>query len=156
MRTNAAGVTPWLWCPNGTSWALRWGAMTWAEVPDVMADLPAALTAPDKRAALAAIGHTHLSRDIGEPELKAVWCPHWAAMQASKPMAQRWVVAPALVTAVPAGTRPAYPWTNGVRGTTSTGRATAGARRATRASAASRARPPTTASTAALIRWRCA
>lgn len=126
LRVSAAGVVPWLWCPSGTGWALRWGAATWADVAPIAAELPGALAATDKRAALAEIGRVHLSRDIADPELRALWCPHWAAMMATRPRAEVWVVAAATLTANPRGTRPAFPWAAGVRGTLSNGRATAG------------------------------
>jgi hypothetical protein len=126
LRVSAAGMVPWLLCPNGTGWALRWGAATWADAAPIAAELPGALAATDKRTALAEIGRVHLSRDINEPELRALWCPHWAAMQASRPAAEVWVVANATSTANPPGTRPAFPWVGGVRGSVSNGRATQG------------------------------
>ena len=117
------GATAWVYCPSGTGWALRWGAWTWPEAVDIVRALPAALAAPDKRSALQAL---ETGRDIASPELKAIWCPHWATMRASHPI-ERWVVAPAAANAIPSGTRPAYPFANGTRGSASNGRATAGA-----------------------------
>jgi hypothetical protein len=43
-----------------------------------------------------------------------------------RPAPEQWVVAKAASNAKPPGTLPAYPWVNGVRSTTSNGRATSG------------------------------
>jgi hypothetical protein len=124
VRVSTLGTVAWLWCPNGTGWALRWSAIPASRTAALALDLPAALAAPDRRAALAQLGDDHLGDiDIASPESKALWCPHWAAMVASRPVV-RWVVAKAAANAKPAGTRPAFPWANGVRGTVSNGRAT--------------------------------
>ena len=111
LRVSAAGVVPWVWCPSGTGWALRWGALTWEDAAPIAAGLPAALLATDKRQAIADLAFPHMGKDIASPELKALWCPHWAAMKASMPAAEVWVVAPATSTASPAGTRPTYRYT---------------------------------------------
>lgn len=111
LRVSAAGVVPWVWCPSGTGWALRWGALTWADAAPLAAELPAALMATDKRAAVAALGDAYMTRNIDDADLKALWCPHWAAMKASKPAAEVWIVANAISSANPPGTRPTYRYT---------------------------------------------
>jgi hypothetical protein len=85
LRVSPAGVVPWLWCPNGTGWALRWGALTWEDAAPIAAGMPAALVAADKRKAISDLAYPHTGKDIALPELKALWCPHWAAMMASRP-----------------------------------------------------------------------
>jgi hypothetical protein len=124
LQLSAAGAVAWVWCPGSAGWQLRWGVGTWADLADAAPELPAALLSEDPRAALKALGSTHLSLSLTDPELKALWCPHWQAMRDSKPVS--WVVAPAAANANPPGTRPAYPWTGAARGSVSNGRATQG------------------------------
>jgi len=115
VRVNAAGVTPWTWCGND----LRFAAIPWAEAAPFVSAAPSIAVAQNKRAAILALEpliHWKPS------EARDVWCEHWPAMQASKPVV--WVVAPALSSAIPTGTRPAYAW-NGTRGAVA-GRATSG------------------------------
>lgn len=113
-RVDPGGVTAWLWCPAGAAWSLRWGAWTWADLAPVVAGLPAALVAADKAAALLALDR---GRAIDEPEIKALWCPHWSAMRASQPgvpAPEVWWVAKAPANANPPGTRPASHYVGGV------------------------------------------
>lgn len=111
LRVSSAGVVPWVWCPSGTSWALRWGALTWEDAAPIAAGLPAALLAADKRKAIADLAFPHMGRDIADPALKTLWCPHWQAMRDSMPRADVWVVANATASANPPGTRPTYRYT---------------------------------------------
>lgn len=59
--------------------------------------------------------------------LEAALDAQWAASQPAPAPSVSYVVAPAASNASPPGTRPAFPFSGGVRGTVSNGRATAGA-----------------------------
>jgi hypothetical protein len=85
LRVSSAGVVPWLGCPNGTGWVLRWGALAWEDAAPIAAGMPAALLAADKRKAIADLAFPHIGKDLNSSELKALWCPLWAEMKASKP-----------------------------------------------------------------------
>ena len=133
LRWNAAGVTGWYHCqkPDGR-WATSWGAETWDSfrAHAVNTDALAVAQAADPVAALNAILATRVSLPLADPSLTPVWCPYAREMIASQP-------APAATPPPPAAwivarystqtSRPAYPVTNGVRGTMSTMRASVGA-----------------------------
>lgn len=124
-RIGAGGGTAWLWCPSGTGWSLRWGAATWADIAPVVPELTGALIASDRLTALRQFGWTHLSRDVFDPDLKALWCPHWAAMIASRPTAQAWRVVKAPSNANPTGTRAIFDFTPATPTTAAAFRSTA-------------------------------
>jgi hypothetical protein len=117
-RAGVAGVTAWVWCPRADGlWDLRWGAATAGDLAAMAVDAPTLMLAPDKLAAARTLADKHIGRNIDDPELLPLWCPHWAAMHAAMPApltVERWVVAKAPSNANPAGTRPLYHYTGGV------------------------------------------
>lgn len=108
-RASASGVVAWLWCPDGAGWGLRWFAAPVDRIGRLAGGLPAALASSDRSTALLQLGDDAAGDlDLATAEMKALWCPHWSAMMAGRPATVRWVVAPALSTANPPGTRPTY------------------------------------------------
>ena len=87
-RRNLAGVTAWRWCkvPDGSQ--LQFGAMSWSyagKTPQLAADLWDAGTGASDET-VATMFARHAITDIRSAELTPVWCPHWDAMQASRPL----------------------------------------------------------------------
>lgn len=117
---NQAGVAAGWWCPGASRpklYAVRWAGAT----QQLHEALDSLRTSKDPATAISAMANANTNTPISE--LRDVWGPMEASLMASRPT---WVVAPAASNAKPPGTRPAYPWANGARGTVSNGRAMEG------------------------------
>lgn len=117
ITVNAKGQAAGWWCPDGSKWI---AAVRWSEMTDAIGAALAALhTSSDKRAAVDALVAL---RGTQMGDLADVWAPIAERMRTPPPM-RRWQVKPNGTAA----TRPAYPLTDGVRGTREVRRAPVGA-----------------------------
>jgi len=121
---NGTGIWAAWWCSDGYRWtntlyAQRWDAVT----PELRADVLAALKTTPTDAQLTALATKWLQLKMDDPAIQPIWEASAGEILALKPPAPKWAVKLNGTTL----TRPAYPFAAGVRGTTSTERATVGA-----------------------------
>lgn len=121
VTVDPPGAWAGWWCPSGpyTPWT--------RQVAAVRFDLLGKAAAASAGAAIVAKDHAALvalrDRPVWGADLGPVLDQGWDDITAARPPGPVWIVAPNGVST----TRPAYPITNGVRSTASTGRATVGA-----------------------------
>jgi hypothetical protein len=110
VEVNTKGIAAGWWCPGAT--APRMVAVTWTKLVSTPALAKAVLElrfAANPGNAIVVLEREF--RDTPWAELQAVWGPLEPRMAASKPAAEAWVVAPAIASANPPGTRPTYTYT---------------------------------------------